>query len=479
MKWKTGDNTLPHLAGAIPEGVVNHHFSYYTVALEGWRRGLNLTFHNTDRGGRKPSISHQYTLSDGNVSYKFVCARSSYISKETINIAEDKTLAYEYMRKNGVPIPETKTFIYNQLDIEEICDFGETLGYPLVAKPTNRGGGKGVHTNIANRNELREGLKDIRDNHKAEKVIVERYIENAIDYRFYVMEDRVLAASKSYSSNVIGDGRSNIEKLIKDTNKRIRKNVSTHSRRMRINADMEAFLESQSLSLKSIPLKGERVFLRAHGTYLGHRLNADCTDEVDSEFKQYAVQALKSIPGLPCGSVDMLINEDTGEGVVNEINSKGEIMMHVSPLEGKARDLPKSIIDFYFPDTQNKRCENFYFELNPIKEMFLNGIADEIKIPNLPVGDQYTKEITLKGKYLGPKYTKRLHREGARFQLIGSVKNVHKDNVIVTVIGRKDSIKNYEIFIIGYKRGRTTITSVESTEIKKFDGMGNINMEFK
>src|SRR5690625_448263 len=163
---------------------------------------------------------------------------------------------------------------------------------------------------------------------------------------------------------------------------------------------MEAFLEAQSLSLKSIPLKGERVFLRAHGTYLGDRLNADCTDEVDTKFKQYAVQALKSIPGLPCGSVDMLINEDTGEGVVNEINSKGEIMMHVSPLEGKARDLPKSIVDFYFPDTQNKRCENFYFELNPIKEMFIRGIADEIRIPNIPVEDrseEHTSELQSRG----------------------------------------------------------------------------------
>src|SRR5690625_5442385 len=221
MKQKTGDNTLPHLIGAIPEGVVNHHFSYYSVALEGWRRGLNLTFHNTDRGGRKPSKTHKYNLSEGYVSDKLVCARSSYISKETIKIAEDKTLAYEYMRKNGVPIPETKTCIYNQLDIEEICDVGEALGYPLVVKPTNRGGGKGVHTNIRNRKELREGLKDIRDNHKTKKVIVERYIENAIDYRFYVIEDRVLASSKSYSSIVFGVGISNIERLIKDTNKQI------------------------------------------------------------------------------------------------------------------------------------------------------------------------------------------------------------------------------------------------------------------
>src|SRR5690625_7570612 len=109
MKQKTGDNTLPHLIGAIPEGVVNHHFSYYTVALEGWRRGLNLTFHNTDRGGRKPSISHQYTLSDGNVSYKFVCARSYYISKETITIAEDKTLAYVESSKNRVEMTDTKS----------------------------------------------------------------------------------------------------------------------------------------------------------------------------------------------------------------------------------------------------------------------------------------------------------------------------------------------------------------------------------
>ncbi|WP_029267424.1 ATP-binding protein [Virgibacillus alimentarius] len=477
MNKKIAENILPHLENSIPEGVVNHHTSYYTVALEGWRRGLKLTFHNSKRGGRVPSKAHQYTLSDGTTSYRFFCARSSYVSEETIKIAENKTLAYEYMRKNNVPIPETKTFNFSKTSIENICKFGSEIGYPLVVKPTNRGGGKGVFTNIKDENNLIKSLTSIRDDFNSKNVIIEKYFENAVDYRFYVMGDKVLAASKSYSSNVIGDGKSNIRELIKIRNREIKKNVATKSRKINIDDNMKDFLKSQNMSLESVPLVGERIFVREHGTYLGDRLNVDCTDDIDQKFKDYAVQALNSIPGLPCGSVDMIINEDINEGIVNEINSKGEIMMHVLPFEGKARDIPKAIIDYYFPNASRDRNENFYFEFKPIKDLFLTGVADEIVVPQIPTGAEYIKEFTLKGNNLGSSYMRRLRRRAALLNLIGNIKKNDEGNIQIKAIGSREQLDDFEIFIKDSKLRRSVLTDFKGSMLSEFSGVSNINFE--
>lgn len=472
-------NMLDHLKESIPESVINHHSSYYSVALEGWRRGLKLTFHNNDRGGRVPSKAYQYTLSDGGTSYRFYCARSSYVPEETIKIAENKTLAYEYMGKKGVPIPVTKTFKYSQETIESICAQGESIGYPLVVKPTNRGGGKGVYVNIKNRKDLKKHLLIIRDTFGSKRVIVERYFENGVDYRFYVMQDKALAASKSYSSNVIGDGINSIDKLIKKRNKQIKGTVSTYSRTIKINDDMKEFLRTKKLSLDSVPAHGERILLREHGTYLGDRLNVDCTDEIDPKFNEYAIKALNSIPGLPCGSVDMIINEETNEGIVNEINSKGEIMMHVFPFEGKARDIPKAIIDYYFPNVSQKRNEKFHFEFKPIKDMFVKGIADEITIPDIPEDATYIKKISLRGELLGSRYMKSLGRQAASLHLIGNIKKDNDGIIQIKVIGSMDKVLKFEEFIKAYKSKRSILHELNSSTVKKFNGMSNISFKIE
>lgn len=462
----------------MPKGVVNHHISYYSVALEGWRRGLKLTFHNHKRGGRIPSNAHQYTLSDGVTSHRFFCARSSYVSKESINIAEDKTKAYEYMRKNNVPIPKTETFVYIGNSIDSICERAEEIGFPLVVKPTNMGGGKGVFTNVKDYENLKKSILSIRDDFNSKRVIVERYFENAVDYRFYVMQNEVLAVSKSYSSNVIGNGINNIQALIQKRNTEIKNHISTTNRQMKINKDMRQFLKQQQLSLDSVPAKGERIFVREHGTYLGDRLNVDCTDEVDPKFKEHAVQALNSIPGLPCGSVDMIINEEKEEGIVNEVNSKGEIMMHVFPFEGKARDIPKAVIDYYFPNTKNnKRSDNFYFEFQPIKDMFLAGVADEIVVPKIPKEPEFIKKFILNGKYFGPRYLKQLSRKAASMHLIGSMSKEEESVIKIKTIGSKERIDTFESFIKKNQPRGSQPLNIESSSLEKFTGTSNINFE--
>ncbi|WP_449355102.1 ATP-binding protein [Virgibacillus natechei] len=467
---------LPHLKDSLPKDVVTYQTSFYTVALEGWRRGLELKYYNNKRGGRVPSISITYSLSDGNNEYHFVCARGSKSKREAILKAENKSSAYKYMKENGVPVPESKTFNFADSSIEDMCDYGERIGYPIVVKPTNMGGGRGVVTHIDSKQILKKALLNIKDELNKKSVIIEKYFEGGVDYRFYVIENRVIAVSKNYSSNVIGDGKSNLEELIDKRNIHISNNMAAKNRIIKIDKEMLNYLNEQNISLDHIPQKGERFFLRKHGTHLGKRLSVDCTNTVDPKFKKYAVDALNSIPGLPTGSIDMIINEEKNEGIVNEINTKGEIMMHVFPVEGEAVDVPKYLIDYYFPNTK-KINDNFHFEYKPVKELFLDGYADEITIPMYPKGMQYKKTFVVEGERLGPLYLKKLKRKAANLRLMGHIKSESKKGLEILTIGPEEKINKFEEFINTSGTGKSKIFKVTNTDLGEFDGQSSIGLE--
>src|SRR5690625_2226564 len=113
---------------------------------------------------------------------------------------------------------------------------------------------------------------------------------------------------------------------------------------------------------------------------------------MSSEIKEIALNAMKSIPGLTHCDVDMLVNERTGDGYVNEINSRPQISNHIFPIEGLARDIPKEIIDFYFPETiGGKRNDSFYYDFNPVYKSFRAMSIKEIVIPDLPFNHELTR----------------------------------------------------------------------------------------
>lgn len=470
-------NQLPHLINSLPEGVKGFTTTSYSIALEGWRRGLKLRFYNRKRGGKAITTAITYSLSDGVNEYDFMGARGPKSDKKAIDDAEHKSTAYTIMEKNGVPVPKFKEFNYETSSIEEMCEFGESIGYPLVVKPTDMGGGNGVFTNINTREDLIGALSTVKNEfNKDNEVMIEKYFEGGIDYRFYVIEKNVIAVSKNYSSNVIGDGSSNLEELIYERNKEIRISSSTRSRVIRIDDNMIDFLKESSKDLSYVPEKGERVFLREHGTYLGKRLAVACTESVPSKFKQYAVDALNSFPGLYSGSIDMIINEEKDEGIVNEINTRGEIQMHVLPLEGQAIDVPKYLLDYYFPGTKIIN-NNFHFEYKPIKEAFLAGYADEITVPMYPRNPQYSIKLDLKGKNMGPLYLNRVKREAASLHLKGQIKVISKKRIRLNLIGEKNKLNRFTQFIKDFSTSKSVIDEVGSTEMVDFKDKSTIALE--
>lgn len=471
----TNINYIPHIINSLPEDVMTYQLSHYPVALEGWRRGLRLKYYSRVRGKGSP-MSMTYSLSDGEKEINFLCARGSGTTEKAIELAEDKNTANKYMKEAGVPVPEYKTFTFSESSIEEICDYGESIGYPLVVKPTDMGGGNGVTNDIRSRDTLKKAILHVKNWNKRDHVLIEKYFENGVDYRFYVIEDKVIAAKKNYSSNVVGDGINNLKDLIKERNKEISANPATQKRLITADDEMLEFLKESNKTMDYIPYEGERVFLRKHGTHLGKRISLDCTDTIDPKFNKYAVDALNSIPGIPTGSIDMVINEETNEGIVNEINTKGEINTHLFPLEGKGRDIPTHLIDYYFPESK-KISDNFYFEYKHVKESFLNGYADEISIPMHPTKTQYKKVYTIRGRRLGPIFVNRLKKFAVRFDFKGNITPISKSEVVLTIIGDEDKIDKIRRFIKKAAKNPSKIQRITSSEPEIFDGISSNSFE--
>src|SRR5690625_4879964 len=199
---------LPHLKDSVPKDVQGLKVTSYSIALEGWRRGLILKYYNR----RRNPLRIRYSLSDGEKEIIFAGSRGSPVSNEAVKICIDKYLTKKYLKEANVPTPEGALF-NSEHSKDEILSYAKELGYPLVVKPVDGSGGKGVIANIRTEQELLDALSIVRDDMKFEKIIVEEYFEGT-DYRIYVIGDKVVAAFDRIPANVIGDGKNTIAKLL-------------------------------------------------------------------------------------------------------------------------------------------------------------------------------------------------------------------------------------------------------------------------
>src|SRR6185369_16542401 len=89
------------------------------------------------------------------------------------------------------------------------------MGYPIVIKPVNGNHGRGVTTNILSKEKAYEAFEVAHE--LSDKVIVEKFVRG-IDYRFLVVNYKLVAVAKRTPAMVMGDDKSTIKELIDDTN---------------------------------------------------------------------------------------------------------------------------------------------------------------------------------------------------------------------------------------------------------------------
>src|SRR5690625_871912 len=320
--------------------------------------------------------------------------------------------------------------------------YAEQIGYPVVAKPTLGSLGKGVTTNIQSEAELIKAIEHVKDI-GYENIIIEEYFEGE-DYRIYVVDGEVVAATKRVPANVGGDGKQTIEQLIAEKNKLRKENPYLKTKLITIDDNLIGTLAKQGLTLNDIPKEKEKVMLSSISNISTGGEPIDITDTISKDIKTVAINAINSIPGLVHGSVDAIVDEEKNCKVL-EINTTAGISIHIFPSKGKPRNVPKSIIEYYFPETTDYPEENkmIYFDYRGIRRMLARGIVQNYQVSKAPDKLFKTRYI-VSGKVQKVAYRRWIRRQAVRRDLHGYTRNLKNGNVVVVVGGDEKKVKDFK-----------------------------------
>ncbi len=140
-------------------------------------------------------------------------------SSKTYDIANNKQLSYDIAQKLGISIPDTR-YISSFEDVKSAKDLLHK-NQCLVVKPLDGYFGQDVSVGIDSEERLESVLNNLLS--KSSVAIVQQQIYDE-EYRFTVLEGKVVSVVLRKRPQVKGDGKSTIEKLVKNEND-IRRNL--------------------------------------------------------------------------------------------------------------------------------------------------------------------------------------------------------------------------------------------------------------
>ncbi|MED3655570.1 acylphosphatase [Heyndrickxia sporothermodurans] len=435
---------LPHLTSEIVADARGPEFGAYTIALEGWRRGLTLKWHAKDSEYFKEMKTWSvdkpgklFSLSLGDRTHYFFRTRGDKVTNEAVEIGADKAETKVRLMEAGISIPEGKSF-KEEISDKEIINYAVNLGFPVVVKPIDGSYGRGVISNIQDKQEFKEALVHVRNELHYKDVLVERFIPGD-EYRIYVVGDKVAGAIKRIPAHVIGNGVNTVRTLIGFKNKERVQNPRLISCLINIDQRMEDFIRKQGYTLDSILKPGEHLYLNQISNISKGGDPIGVTEELTDRIKNIAVQALHCIPGLTHGAVDLIIdNTNKNNAVVLELNPTAQIGGLLFPVEGKASDIPSAIIDYYFPETKGAMFSNkskLYFDFMDVLYPLNNRTAKVTTVTPIPKGEIYAKKYIVKGNVQNIGYHRGLRKQAFERKLNGFLRNLQNGDIEVIVAG--------------------------------------------
>jgi len=445
---------LPHLENSMPNSAHGYTATLYSIALEGWRRGLSLRFIRTNRS----KSNTVFELSNKEKTHRFVSSRGDLVTRKALKTCKNKALTKVYLEKNNIPTPKGRDFSEETPD-NEIINYAEKIGYPLVIKPLDGTGGHGVIAGITNKQNFTDSLNFVRHELDYKHIIVEEHFEGD-DYRVYVVGDEVVAATKRIPANVIGDGNSTIEQLIQRKNKEKKETKLYRTSLIKIDTELNNMLEGAGYNLDSIPPVGEIVYLKSKNNISSGGDPVDATDDLPDKIKDIAIKGLKAIPGLPHGGIDLLVNEKDNKAVIIEINSQASIRLNLFPLKGRGRDIPAKLIDYYFPSTKRNHKLPLYFDFEPVWKEFKCGRTKSVTLPNVPKGKVKLTRFIVTGKVQRVGFGAWVRRKARDLGLHGYINHLRDGSSSIVVFGNVDNVNRFKTILSTENSKRSKVSSI-------------------
>ncbi len=273
---------------------------------------------------------------------------TSKTSSIAVEIAGDKNETKYLLNEASIKVPQGKKIS----DIEELKEAIKVLGFPVVIKPVDGNHGRGITSDIQNIKEAIEAYNNARK--VSNKIIVESHIYGE-DYRFLVINFKLVAAAKRTPANVVGNGKSTIAELVEEINADPRRGYRHEKMLTKIdlNEISLSLIQKKGYNLNSVLGEGEMLILKDTANLSTGGTAEDVTDIVHSS-NIFLVERIARLIDLDICGIDIITNdvskpiEETG-GCVIEVNAGPGFRMHLAPTTGLPRNVAAPVLDALFP----------------------------------------------------------------------------------------------------------------------------------
>lgn len=424
----------------------------YFIALEGWRRGLTLTWHskqstdfNEYLGGSGTQESYFFSLTSHTKTHFFDASRGDKVSRQTMELIKNKDKLNNILNKAGLVVPAYKRFDKKNV-MQEIITFSSKIGFPLLINIPSGLGKRSEVKKINDETQLRKVLTSIPD------VTLGFYLEELVigeEYRFYVIDGEIAGAVKKMPLVIVGNGRDTVTELIERYTK---KEPLLGNSPVDVNEKIINYLLVKGYTLDMVLNKGEKIpFGKEEGVSLGDTY-LEMSSNIGAEIKGTVVKTVESIPGFHHGRIDLIADYSQNNIYVVNVNPEAQLCQFLFPEKGQGTNIPAALVDFYFPETINKSKINYYFDLSSAIKPIEYKNAQSIQISPLPIDKEHKKKYILSGDIDDFSFHLLLKKGGKKLNLNGFIDLVSSNRLEVVVAGNNEGeLNDFKELIQGYK----------------------------
>ncbi|MGL4654624.1 MAG: bifunctional glutamate--cysteine ligase GshA/glutathione synthetase GshB [Sarcina sp.] len=290
----------------------------------------------------------------GHVEYVKQATKTGKDTYITALLMENKLVTKKVLADKGINVPLGDSYT-SELDAK--LAFYKYKNEAIVVKPNNTNFGIGI--SIFKNDFTKEDFEKAVDIAFAadSSILVEKFVEGK-EYRFLVMDDKLVGILHRVPANVVGDGISTIRELvqIKNQDPLRGKGYKTPLEKINLGEVEEMFLKNTiGKDFSYVPKVEEVVYLRENSNISTGGDSLDFTDEIDESYKEIAIEAAKAV-GAKITGADIMIKDikekaNSSNHAIIEMNFNPAIHIHCFPYKGKNRFAGERVLDLLFGET--------------------------------------------------------------------------------------------------------------------------------
>ncbi len=268
-------------------------------------------------------------------------AKDSYMS---YLLMENKELTKIMLQRVGISVPRGGAFDNPKDALNHYPSFAATKH---VIKPADTN--FGISINFTVPNDFKSFEYGVNEAFKhGDTAIIEEFVEGK-EYRFLVINGKVVSVVHREPAHVVGDGKHTIRELV-DLKNHDPKNLRAEKEYLKIGTTEIQKLSEQKMQASSMPKKSEKVYLRDNSNVSTGGDAIEMSNEIDDDYKKIALKAAQAVDAKICG-IDMII-QDIGTKPTKanysiiELNFNPILKIHKFPNRGEGKDVEKALLDF-------------------------------------------------------------------------------------------------------------------------------------